>query len=53
MGEIITDRPVEKEAILTQGAGITETLIDENDALYDGEYLPLLNDPLVYVKALK
>ncbi len=53
MGEIITDRPVEKEAILTQGAGIAETLIDENDALYDGEYLPLLNDPLVYVKALK
>lgn len=53
IGEIITDRPVEKEAILTEGAGITETLIDEKDALYDGEYLPLLNDPLVYVKALK
>ncbi|ARU47585.1 hypothetical protein [Sulfurospirillum diekertiae] len=50
IGEIITDRPIEKEAILTQGAGITETLIDEKDVLYDGEYLPLLNYPLVYEK---
>lgn len=53
IGEIITDRPIEKEATLTEGAGIVETLIDENDASYDGEYLPLLNYPLVYEKAYK
>lgn len=41
MGEIITDRPIEKEATLTQGVGTVETLIDEKDALYDGEYTPL------------
>lgn len=53
IGEIITDRPIEKEATLTQGVGIVETLIDEKDALYDGEYLPLLKYPLTYEKRLK
>jgi len=53
MGEVITDRPIEKEATLTQGAGIVQTLIDENDAMYEGEYVPLLNYPLVYEKASK
>lgn len=53
LGEIITDRVIEKEATLTEGAGIVETLIDEKDASYNGEYLPLLNDPLVYEKAYK
>lgn len=50
IGEIITDRVIEKEALLTQGVGITSTLIQEKDPLYDGEYMPLLKYPLTYEK---
>ena len=53
IGEIITDRPIEHEATLTQGVGIVKTLIDEKDALYDGEYLPLLKYPLVFERKEK
>ena len=50
IGEIITDRVIEKEALLTQGVGITSTLIQEKDPLYDDEYMPLLKYPLTYEK---
>ncbi len=51
-GEIITDRPIETEAVLTQGVGVAKTLINENDALYDGEYMPLFTYPLRFEKRL-
>jgi len=51
-GEVITERPIETEAVLTQGVGITPTLIDENASTYDGEYLPLLSYPLRFEKRL-
>ena len=47
-GEVITDRAVEKEATLLEGVGITPTLIDEKSVLFEGEYSPLLSDPLVF-----
>lgn len=47
-GDIITDRPIEHEATLTQGVGVVQTLIDEKDTLYDGEYMPLLKYPLTF-----
>ncbi|MDD3343475.1 MAG: hypothetical protein PHR87_07875 [Sulfurospirillaceae bacterium] len=50
MGEIITDRPIEKEATVMESVGNAETLIKKEDALYDGEYLPLLKYPLVFEK---
>lgn len=48
IGDIITDRPIEKEANIMESVGNAPTLIDEKDALYDGEYLPLLKYPLVF-----
>jgi len=53
LGDVITDRPIEHEATLTQGVGVIKTLIDEKDALYDGEYMPLLKYPLVFEPLLK
>lgn len=47
-GDIITDRPIEHEATLTQGVGVVQTMIDEKDTLYDGEYMPLLKYPLSF-----
>ncbi|MDD2382858.1 MAG: hypothetical protein PHN18_01570 [Sulfurospirillaceae bacterium] len=50
LGDIITDRPIEKEATIMEGVGNALTLIHEQDASYDGEYVPLLKFPLHVVK---
>jgi len=44
-GEVITDRPYDHSETITKGVGIVSTLIDENGANYDAEYLPIFTYP--------